>query len=177
MTLDNIAQVAIPNGTRHRGPFAPTSCAFVTDSETSSSCLSRTTNGCVVPTTTDALFRGDVCSWHPMEEKRQSSCGAVRCHTLHTAHLGYWFPEGSHVPRSEEDSCNLLHDKHPQSDSPTTMKARLRTYAGQAPSDSSQVHYEQCVRSKLARPMVEPIRHSVQATVGYTEGQGLVVSQ
>ena len=101
-----------------------------------------------------------------MEEKRQSSCGAVRCHTLHTAHLGYWFPEGSHVPRSEEDSCNLLHDKHPQSDSPTTMKARLRICAGQAPSDSSQVHNEQCVRSKLAQPMVEPILHFVQDTVG-----------
>ena len=57
------------------------------------------------------------------------------------------------------------------------MKARLRIYAGQAPSDSSQDHNEQCVRSKLARPMVEPIRHSVQATVGCTAGQELVVSQ
>ena len=81
MTLDNIAQVAIPNGTRHRGPFAPTSCAFVTDSETSSSCLSRATNGCVVPTTTDALFRGDVpcIPWRKNAKVAVEPSGVIHC--------------------------------------------------------------------------------------------------
>ena len=102
---------------------------------------------------------------HPMEEKRQSSCGAVRCHTLHTVLLRNWFREGSHVPRSEEDSCNLLNDKQPLSNSLATLKARLRNCACQAPPDSSQDHNEQSVHPKLVRPRVEPIRHLPQGTL------------
>ena len=75
---------------------------------------------------------------------RQSSCGVAQCRSLHIVFLGYWFPEGSHVPRSEEDSCNLLHDKHPLSDSPATLKAKSRTCADQTPSVSSQDHNGLC---------------------------------
>ena len=122
----------------------------------------RTTNGCVIPTTTDALFLGDVpcIPWRKDAKVAVEPSGVIPC-------IVCFLDTGSRKDPTFHDrkkSRNLLNDKHSLSDSPATLKAKLRTCAGQAPSDSSQDHNEQSVDPKLVRPRVEPIRHCISVS-------------